>query len=84
MLPAGKHKPHREITFDLAGDETNIAYSDGVTPAFVYTYDRLGRQSSMAWNGITDPFTINESVHPCEFVVDFIRTDCRPIAIPSL
>ncbi|MDE3100003.1 MAG: type IV secretion protein Rhs, partial [Verrucomicrobiota bacterium] len=45
--------------YDNGGDLQSVAYSDGVTPNVAYTYDRLGRRSTMAWNGITDTLTYN-------------------------
>jgi RHS repeat-associated protein len=44
---------------NIAGDLTNVSYSDGVTPAVTNTYDRLGRLSTVACNGITDTLTYN-------------------------
>ena len=44
---------------DNAGIQTNIAYSDGVTPNVSYAYDRLGRQANVVWNGITDTMSYN-------------------------
>lgn len=35
------------MTYDAAGRLTNISYSDGVTPGVNYTYDALGRRTSM-------------------------------------
>lgn len=46
-------------TYGTGGDLTNVVYSDGVTPGVTNTYDRLGRESSVAWNGITDTMSYN-------------------------
>jgi RHS repeat-associated protein len=45
--------------YDPAGSLTNVSYSDGITPAVANTYDRLGRLSTVAYNGITDTLTYN-------------------------
>ena len=45
--------------YDSAGSITNVSYSDGATPNVSYTYDRLGRQKTATWNGITDTITYN-------------------------
>ena len=36
-----------------------MSYSDGVTPSVTYGYDRLARQNSVTWNGVTDTLTYN-------------------------
>ena len=43
---------------DNAGGLTSVSYSDG-TPGVTYTYDRLGRQSTLVRNGMTDTLTYN-------------------------
>jgi len=49
--------------YDLAGGLNAISYSD-TTPAVAYTYDRLGRQSTLSWNGITDTQAYNLAGQP--------------------
>ena len=44
--------------YDLAGSLSTVGYSDA-TPGVAYTYDRLGRQSTAVWNGMTDTLTYN-------------------------
>ena len=46
--------------YDMAGDLTNVSYSDS-TPAVNYTYDQMGRQGTVAMNGITD--TLSYDLH---------------------
>ena len=42
----------------LPASLTNVIYSDA-TPGVTNTYDRLGRQSNVNWNGITDTLSYN-------------------------
>ncbi len=46
-------------TYDIGGDLQTVVYSDNTTPNATYTYDRLGRESTITWNGITDTMTYN-------------------------
>ena len=45
--------------YDAAGNLDGVSYSDGVTPSVTYGYDRLARQNSVTWNGVTDTLTYN-------------------------
>ncbi len=44
--------------YDTAGSLTNIGYSD-TTPGVTNSYDRLGRLTAVACNGLTDTLTYN-------------------------
>lgn len=44
--------------YDAGGSLTNISYSDS-TPAVAYAFDRMGRQSTIVCNGMTDTLTYN-------------------------
>jgi len=66
--------------YDLVGDLTTVAYSDP-TPGVVYNYDRLGRQSTISWNGITDTQAYNLVGQPlCE---SFAGGPCSGLGITN-
>src|SRR5262249_49952443 len=44
--------------YDNAGGVTTVSYSDS-TPGVTYTFDRVGRQSTVVCNGMTDTLTYN-------------------------
>jgi YD repeat-containing protein len=44
--------------YDPAGGLATVGYSDS-TPGVTYTCDRLGRQNTVTWNGITDTLAYN-------------------------
>jgi RHS repeat-associated protein len=52
-----------EISGDKHGDLAGIAYYNDPqsTPSVVYTYDRLGRQATIARNGITNTLAYNDA-----------------------
>ena len=45
-------------SYNAAGDLTHVSYSDS-TPGVAYACDRQGRQSTIAWNGITETLAYN-------------------------
>ncbi|MBI2927423.1 MAG: RHS repeat-associated core domain-containing protein [Verrucomicrobia bacterium] len=47
--------------YNNAGDLYTVTYSDGVTPSVTYTYDRRGRQGTVACNGITTTLSYNDA-----------------------
>ena len=64
--PAGRLKTRtwaRNIittySYDNGGSLAAVVYSDGTTPNATYSFDRLGRQSTITCNGMTDTLAYN-------------------------
>ena len=43
-------------SYNTAGDLATVSYNDGITPSVTYTYDRLGRKSSVVCGAMTTSF----------------------------